>query len=333
MRVDAKGPRHGGNLTEASAKFGAPAGGWLDLSTGINPDPYPHIKISAETLHRLPTVDDKAAALSAARAYYRVPKSAGIAAVPGTQSLLQVLPFMRAKSKIAILGPTYEEHNLTWTAGGHQVAIVNDIKGLDGADVAVLVNPNNPDGGRVAPDNILKLAGQFTGGRWLIVDEAFADTEPELSVVPNAGAGGLLVLRSLGKFFGLAGLRMGFVIGAPDLIQDIEARMGPWSVGGWALAITAGALADKDWATGTRARLASRRAQLDEFLEAAGISVIGGTDLFRLCEAENAGVLFEHLGRAGILARPFDDHPKWLRFGLPGSDENVDRLKTALAAF
>lgn len=324
-------PGHGGDLTGAAERFGVPAGGWLDLSTGINPFPYPDTEFDPELLRRLPTAGDGLAALIAARAHYGVPGGAGIIAVPGTQAALQALPYMRGHSSIAVLGPTYSEHAHTWRAGGHDVAEAAEFDALAGADVAVLVNPNNPDGRRTEPGRIMALAARGADN-WIIVDEAFADPDPGLSVVDQTGSGGLLVLRSMGKFFGLAGMRMGFVIGAPELTNDIAARLGPWAVGGAALAIAARALADAAWIAETRRLLADKRAGLEAVLQGAGFTIIGGTDLFILTMRADAGAVYDRLGRAGILARAFEDHPTWLRFGLPGHGGNLARLNSALGA-
>ncbi len=321
-------PGHGGDLSRAAERFGIPEADWLDLSTGINPDPYPNTGFDAALLHRLPTTGDAAPALAAARRLYGVPVGAAIIAVPGTQAALQALPTMRRPGRVVILGPTYSEHGFTWRAGGHDVAEVSELGALADANVAVLVNPNNPDGKRIAPGDIAALA-KARGGNWTIVDEAFCDAEPGLSVAGETGSGGLLVLRSLGKFFGLAGLRVGFVTGAPDMIAAIEARIGPWPVGAAALAITARALADTDWINAARAGLAESRAEMETLLAEAGFTVLGGTDLFILTEQADAAGIYERLGKAGILTRAFDDHPTWLRFGLPGQ-RNVARVRAAL---
>ena len=324
-------PGHGGDLTRAADRFGIGEADWLDLSTGINPNPYPYTDFDAALLHRLPTAGDGAPALEAARAFYGVPDGAGIIAVPGTQAALQALPTMAGAGPVAILGPTYSEHAHTWRASGHDVTEVSDLDALGKAAVAVLVNPNNPDGQRHPPVDIVALA---TGraDNWTIVDEAFCDCEPDLSVAGETGRGGLLVLRSLGMFFGLAGLRVGFVIGAPDVVAAIEARIGPWPVGAAALAIAARALADKDWITETRTRLADQQAAMETLLLGAGFTIVGGTDLFLLGEHADAAGIYDRLGRAGILLRAFDDHPTWLRFGLAGHGGNVARLQAALTS-
>lgn len=327
-------PTHGGDISGANDRFGVPKGGWLDLSTGINPFAYPDVTQSPEVVRRLPTAGDAVAFEGAARTYYRVPAGAAFVAVPGTQAALQILPLLRPKCAVAILGPTYNEHARTWRMTGHDVQEVSSFEALGDGDVSVLVNPNNPDGSRYDPRLVLELAEQVgTQGGLLIVDEAFADTEEGLSGVPQAGRDGLIILRSMGKFFGLAGLRLGCVICASAVAGKIRDLLGPWSVGGGALEIGTRALSDAVWIKDNRLRLSQSGDELGTLLTDTGLGVIGGTDLFKLVETVHARELYEALGCQGILVRAFPEHPSWLRFGLPGQPENVARLKSALANF
>ena len=327
-------PTHGGDISTASDRFGVPKGGWLDLSTGINPFSYPDVTQRAEAVRRLPTSGDAAAFEAAARTYYRVPAGAALIAVPGTQAALQILPLLRPKCAVAVLGPTYSEHGRTWRMTGHNVQEVSSFEALGDGDVSVLVNPNNPDGTRYDPRIILELAEEI-GARegMLIVDEAFADTEEGLSAVPQAGRDGLIILRSMGKFFGLAGLRLGCVVCARAVAQKIKDRLGPWSVGGGVLEIGTRALSDVAWIEENRLRLSQSGDELKTLLTDTGLRVIGGTDLFKLVETARARELYEALGYQGILVRAFAERPNWLRFGLPGQAENVLRLKSVLANF
>jgi len=326
-------PPHGGDLSAADARFGTPEEGWLDLSTGINPFGYPNLDQDPETFRRLPTAAEVIAFEAAARAYYGVPDGAGLVAVPGTQAALQVMPSLRPKGRVSVLSPTYSEHGKTWRALDHDVAEMTSFDALDGADVAVLVNPNNPDGSRYKPSQVLTLADQaLSHNGWVVVDEAFADTEEGLSVVPQAGREGLIVLRSLGKFFGLAGLRLGCVIGSPGFTDQMRERLGPWAIGGGALEIGTRALTDTDWITDMRIRLQQAGDELGAVLSMAGLCVLGGTDLFKLVETDRAGELYDALGRQGVLVRAFADQPNWLRFGLAGEAISVKRLVSALEA-
>ncbi|HEC14863.1 MAG TPA: aminotransferase class I/II-fold pyridoxal phosphate-dependent enzyme, partial [Rhodospirillales bacterium] len=256
-----------------------------------------------------------------------------VVSAPGTQAIIQILPRLRPTgAKVCVLGPTYAEHEACWRAGGHRVEAVSQIDRLaDPWDVVVVVNPNNPDGRVLKPDFLLGLAGQLARrGGLLIVDEAFADTAPETSLSAHADHPGLIVLRSFGKFFGLAGLRLGFALAAPGEIRRLTRALGPWAVGGPALALGARALKDKAWIDETREKLAKAGESLRELLNDRGLKDLGGTSLFHLAGHEKAQNLFESLGRAGILVRPFAEAPDRLRFGLPASKKDEARLAAAL---
>jgi cobalamin biosynthetic protein CobC len=318
---------HGGNLSAARLRFPEAPAEWLDLSTGINSSPYPIGDLPASAWTRLPDPADIAALeAAAADAYGGKPEQA--VAAPGTQALIRWL----ARLTVAILGLTYAEHERAWREAGAQVAVVEDFRLLAEADVAVIVNPNNPDGRLVGVDNLLELAAKLRshGGK-LIVDEAFIDVlSPRFSLAPHLPTVGAAVLRSFGKTYGLAGLRLGFALGSPDLAEPLRASLGPWAVSGPAVEIARRALADGDWLRETGDRLRRDAARLDLLLERAGMIVVGGTPLFRLAQSVEAGHLFERLGRAGILVRPFPARPCWLRFGIPSGSQEWARLEAAL---
>lgn len=322
---------HGGDLAAAEARWGRPAGGWLDLSTGINPVPYPVPPIDSSAWHRLPQHDRLRALLETARACYGAPADAPIVAAPGTQILIQLLPRLRPGARVAILGPTYGEHAACWSAEGAKVITVGSLDEAAAADVIVLVNPNNPDGCIVGAEHLLALADALAArGGLLVVDEAFAEVTPGASVAAEAGCPGLLILRSFGKFFGLAGIRLGFAIGAAAEVERLARSLGPWAVPGPAIEAGIAALADQGWQEATRARLAADARRLTALLLAHGFADRGGTDLFRLVEHPEAARIWDRLGRAGILVRPFADRPGLLRFGLPGDDVGFARLAAAL---
>lgn len=322
--------RHGGNTDAAERAFGIPEKGWLDLSTGINPVAYPVSDIPADIWQRLPIERDETQLMDAARSYYRIPDSAGLTIAPGTQAIIQWLPVSPAPCRVQVLGPTYEEHAARWHACGHHVDIIEDLSLAD-ADVIIVVNPNNPDGRAIPPDTLLDLADRQAGrSGMLIVDEAFADVQPDISVVAACGRPGLLVLRSFGKFFGLAGVRLGFAIGTPDDTGLLRNALGNWSVAGPALSIGARALRDTGWHAESLARLNRDSRRLDHILMNAGFEIIGGTSLYRLARTENAPLIYDTLGRAGIMVRKFDNEPSWLRFGLPGDDDGWSRLEATL---
>ncbi len=171
-------------------------------------------------------------------------------------------------------------------------------------------------------------------GGVLVIDEAFMDVGPPgASLAADAPCGNVVVLRSFGKFFGLAGIRLGFALAAPALAARLGASLGPWAVSGPALAVGAKALADADWIERTRKRLEKAATRLDTMLTASGLAIVGGTSLFRLAHSPAASALFRHLGRAGIFVRAFPDNANWLRFGLPANARHWQRLDAALASF
>ncbi len=325
---------HGGGVDAAAARFGIPADDWLDLSTGINPVPYPLPPLAAALWRRLPDRDQERALRAAAALAYGVADPAHVVPAPGSQALIQWLPRLRRPGRVAVLGPTYAEHAAAWAAAGHEATSLSDPARLAEADVAIAVNPNNPDGRAFAPPALLDLAAKLERrGGWLVVDEAFADTTPELSLASSIARPGLVALRSFGKFFGLAGLRLGFALAGPEIAIPLRAALGPWCVSGPAAEIAICALGDRAWIARTRRRLATDAARLDGLLADAGLGIVGGTSLFRLATHAHAADLFEHLGRHGILARRFPEHPSWLRFGLPGEENDWARLVAALAAW
>jgi cobalamin biosynthetic protein CobC len=323
---------HGGRLGEAATLFPDAPLPWLDLSTGINPVPYPVAPLTEEIFARLPEPAAEDALREIAARAYGAADQALVAAAPGTQILIELLPRLFPAARVAVLGPTYGEHANAWRKARARVATVAAVEELDGADVAVLCNPNNPDGRRLAPARLLALAGRLADrGGLLLVDEAFADLEGEgVSVAGALPHPGLIVLRSFGKTFGLAGVRLGFALAAPERVATLRAALGPWAVSGPALELGRRALADRDWLAAAAARLAAETRELDALLASAGLRVVGGTRLFRLAEGADAPKLFERLGSAGIFARRFAERPEWLRFGLPGTPEAWRRLRRAL---
>ncbi|NKB57648.1 MAG: threonine-phosphate decarboxylase [Alphaproteobacteria bacterium] len=322
---------HGGDLQNAEALFGRPSAGWLDLSTGVNPESYPNTAVDDTSWQRLPQQQSMEALMAAARRYYRVPDTTEITVAPGSQSVLQHLPTLFEACRVAVIGPCYAEHEKTWSACGHVVETVEKIADTDGADIVVVVNPNNPDGRTFSASTLLDLARRQTQRNGLLViDEAFADVDPDVSLIPELSDESALVIRSFGKFFGLPGLRLGFAVSKNRIVSQLERRLGPWPVSGAALEIGARALSDNTWIDAVRARLATRCNALDQVLRAADLNIIGGTALFRLIESDNAPRVFEQLGRAGIFVRMFPERPSWLRIAVPGSDNDLRRLENAL---
>lgn len=316
---------HGGDLDRAQARYGA--GDWLDLSTGINPVPFPLTALPAEAWTRLPSATDIAALEQAALEAYGT--RAPTVALAGAQAAIQLVPRLMAPGRARVLGPTYNEHAAALAAMGWQVETVGTPQALAGADLAVVVNPNNPDGRRLAPDALVALAGTVS---LLVVDESFADAEPALSLLPLLGdeRGNLLVLRSFGKFYGLAGVRLGFAIGGPLLAARLTALAGPWAVSGPAIAAGRAALADRAWKEATTRRLATDVRRLDALAEAAGWRLAGGTHLFRTYATGDAATAQDRLARGHVWSRIFPWSGDWIRLGLPGCEAGWRQLEAAL---
>ncbi|MCW9088958.1 MAG: threonine-phosphate decarboxylase CobD [Gammaproteobacteria bacterium] len=321
---------HGGRLREAACRYAIPLDAWLDLSTGINPLGWPVPMLSADCWQRLPEEDDGLEL--AATTYYG---SGELLPVAGSQAAIQALPRLRVAARVGMLWPSYVEHAAAWRAAGHEVVELRADaieRMLPQLDVLLLVNPNNPTGERFTLAQLLAWRQALSArGGWLVVDEAFVDATPERSLAHHAGEEGLVVLRSLGKFFGLAGVRVGFVFAWPGLRQRLAALLGPWSVSGPSREVARLALADIPWQATNRACLQRDSERLHILLASHGLTPAGGTALFCYCQSEAAAGLHEALARQGILTRLFHD-PAALRFGLPGSDEEWQRLACGLAA-
>jgi cobalamin biosynthetic protein CobC len=335
-KLDAKqGLEHGGDLGAARSMFPGAPEPFVDLSTGINPNPYPVPSLPDDLFARLPGAAASADLIKAAVTAYGAPSAAHVVPAPGTQLLLPLIAGLVQPGRAAVLAPTYVEHARAAALAGHGVTEVRDVGALGDADLAILTNPNNPDGRRIGKDQLTAVAKKLRArGGLLVADEAFMDVAPaDTGLASEVLLGNIVVLRSFGKFFGLAGLRLGFALAAPPLAQRISALLGPWAVSGPALAIGTRALSDRDWIDATRNRLADAAHRLDAILIASGLDIVGGTTLFRLARGLAADELFRHLGRAGIFVRKFPDHPEWLRFGLPAAEQDWQRLQSAMRAY
>lgn len=324
---------HGGDLDRARARHPEAPAPWIDLSTGINPEPYPLPELASEVWARLPQRSDAWRLMQAAARRYGATCPETVVNASGTQAVIQMLPRLGPRRRVAVLGPTYGEHVAAWRQGGHDVREVSDLASARDADVVVVVNPDNPTGRIVPPEVLREVAGRLeAAGGLLVVDEAFADVAPgDVSVVPDLPPS-TVVLRSLGKMYGLAGLRLGFAIAQEDIACGLRDALGPWAVSGAALAVGAAALADDEWLAEARDGLDCAARRLDTLLGACGCTVLGGTALFRLAAHREASRIAEALGRHGILVREFPYEPTWLRFGLPGPEADWRRLEQALGA-
>lgn len=318
---------HGGKLLAAAARYGIEKDHWLDLSTGINPAGWPVTAIPDAVWQRLPETED--GLLEAAAAYYGC---SDILPVAGSQAAIQALPRLRAPCRVGVPHPAYAEHAYAWRAAGHAVVAWDAAMGVDALDVLVLVHPNNPSGQTYQRADLLTWHAELAArGGWLVVDEAFIDVTPQKSLADVCPRPGLIILRSLGKFFGLAGARVGFVLAEPALLEALNKLLGPWAVNAPSRWVARAALADTAWHQAARAALPAASARLAALLRDHGLAPSGGTALFQWVRTPDAAAWHERLARQGILTRLFADPPS-LRFGLPHHETDWARLAAALAA-
>ena len=322
---------HGGDLARAVATYGLKREQWIDLSTGINPNGYEIKGLPQACFHDLPDVDAVNELSARARAAYGVKDTMGLLSVPGSEFLIQILPQIRPTSKVAVLSPTYSSHEAAWRRYGHQVRTVDSLDSVEDETVVVVVNPNNPDGMVTSHADLARLARSLEErGGLLVIDEAFVDVVPEVSFVPALDLKNVLVLRSIGKFYGLAGLRLGFVIGANRLLERVRVLLGAWSVSGPAIEVGRRVLHDQKWAETTRAVLKRQSEQHLEVFKANGLKVVGGMLLFHLIELDDARTLQHELAKRGIWTRAFEHHRTWLRLGLCQSQSDLARFAATL---
>ncbi|GGC68321.1 threonine-phosphate decarboxylase CobD [Marinobacter halophilus] len=332
-------PEHGGRLQAAVQRWGIPREQWLDLSTGINPVPWPVPEIPPDVWQRLPESDGKLE--QTIRAWAGAPDGAGCLPVAGSQAAIMALPMVRARlhglGRVAVPIPGYREHGHAWARAGFEVlgisperAAAQEVSWLDGFDVVVWIHPNNPTGQLLPPEHILAWWERLQQrGGWLVVDQAFIEGYSDHALDFRASVPGLIVLRSLGKFFGLAGARAGAVLAESALVKQLDWQLGPWPVNGPARYLMAWALADVYWQAGAVAKLQGDSLRLNTLLQASGFPDPSGTLLFRYVRISNASEIYEGLARRGILVRQFDSPPA-LRFGLPPDEAGWQKLTTLL---
>lgn len=322
---------HGGRLRKACAQYGIAQDEWLDLSSGLAPWPWPIPPIPLRAWARLPETEDGLE--QAARDYYG---AAHVLPVPGSQAAIQLLPRLRRVGKVGVLSPCYAEHAEAWRRGGYIVREVSQAEVdffIDQLDVLVVVNPNNPTGLSLPPERLLDWHARLAQrGGWLVVDEAFMDNTPHLSLAGHAHQVGLIVLRSFGKFFGLAGVRLGFVLAERKLLRLLADQVGPWAVAGPTRVLGQLCLADSAGHARQRQRSEVASARLAQLLEAHGFAPLGGCALFQWLRTEHAAQVQDFMARRGILLRLFA-HDSSLRFGLPGEEADWLRLDQAFAAY
>lgn len=321
---------HGGRLHAAATQYGVPLKQWLDLSTGINPNGWPVPTLPASVWNRLPEDDDGLEAV--ARTYYG---TSHILPVAGSQAAIQVLPRLIPPCRVTLIHPGYGEHGHAWAGNGHRVASIaaSDIDAaITSTDVLVLANPNNPTGNLFTRERLLAWHEQLAArSGWLVIDEAFIDATPQVSLTSLCPRPGLIVLRSLGKFFGLAGARVGFVCAEDTLLERMKTLLGPWTVATPSRRVATLALDDTPWQETCRGKLMLASARLAALLQRHGLGPEGGTNLFQWSPSNRAVQIHDGLARRGILTRHFDNPPS-LRFGLPATENDWRRLDASLGA-
>lgn len=317
---------HGGHLIEAAEKYNIPLDQWIDLSTGINPNGWPIPTIPVECWQRLPETAD--GLLDAAKQYYQCQS---ILAVAGSQAAIQALPLLRQKSKVGVLAPAYAEHAYSWKKAEHEVVELSDIDAqISELDVLILINPNNPTAQCFSKKQLLNWHQQLKQRNgWLIIDEAFIDSTPEDSLSSYPVTDGLIILRSIGKFFGLAGIRCGFVIATKSIVNPLNELLGPWSISHPSRYIATTALLDINWQQQTQVKLTNQSKRLTLLLENNGLKVSNKTDLFQWIKIESAEIIYNKLAQHGVLTRLFTQ-PLSLRFGLPKDESQWLQLEKGL---
>lgn len=316
---------HGGRIDLAATCYPGAPQPWLDLSTGINPCPWPADPAPHVDLRGLPSPAAIRALEAAAAAMFGA-SADRVVALPGSEIGLRSLDSLGLPSPVRFVTPSYATHA---EAISGATPIARDAIDAIRDGTLLLANPNNPDGDRDTPDRLLRIV---RSGTWLVVDEAFADVAPEFSLVPRlAPDDRAIIVRSFGKFFGLAGVRLGFIIAPPPQADTMRRRLGSWPVSALAVAYGTAAYRDTEWIAEARRSIVARAGRLDTLLGRHGLQSRGACPLFRLVETDDAPALFERLAASGILTRPFDHAPRWLRFGVPGDDAAFDRLDRALA--
>jgi cobalamin biosynthetic protein CobC len=305
---------HGGNLYQAAKRYNIPLAQWLDLSTGINPRSWQPPEIPQHIWQRLPEDDDNL--LAVAREYYQ---TQSLLAVAGSQEAIQRLPTLRARGKVGIVSPCYAEHEYCWRKAGHEVMPIafDEVEQyLPQLDVLIVINPNNPDTRLIAPD-VLRQWHRVLQVRkgWLVVDEAFMDATPDFSLLNQVVPEGMIVLRSLGKFFGLAGIRLGFVAANKTVLEQLSEQLNPWHISHPARWVGALALADTQWHEDTRHYLPKQCEKLQACLTQAGFDASCATAYFVFINHPKSALLQHQLAEQGVWVRLFPQLDA-LRFGL-----------------
>jgi len=325
---------HGGDVHAASTIYGRDPSDWIDLSTGINQHSYPVPAIAAAAWHQLPYLNP--ALQAAAKGYYG---DFPWLASSGSQSVIQLLPSLL--QQLGNKGPAwlpdvgYQEHAHAWSKQGdtHTYSGLDSALAVEQIDAALqdktighllIINPNNPTGQKFTAKTLLSWATKLQANNgFLVVDEAFIDTTPDDSLLSHFLPDNLVILRSVGKFFGLAGMRLGFTFAAQRVLDGLAKELGPWAVNGPAQTVAVAALSDGAWQANMRLALANESLKQCNIWQPAmaslGAKLAGAHGLFRSFSmpCDLAQKLHHSAGKSGILIRlvAINSHTSLLRFG------------------
>ncbi|WP_153914580.1 threonine-phosphate decarboxylase [Shewanella sp. TC10] len=333
---------HGGRLRQAAKDYGIDINQWLDLSTGVSPWHYPETYCTSDYWNQLPQDND--GLLEAAMGYYcsQAQVNWHCLATAGSQAAIQTLPRMISMQQShfqTVLVPRigYKEHQKAWQAQGFTIITYDcspTVEQIAKADVLVVINPNNPLGCQLDSQIQLNWLEQIhQQGGLMVVDEAFIDCDPhaDASLLQTTSApysSSLIVLRSIGKFFGLAGARVGFCFASPSNIEQLNLLLGPWQVNGPAREVVKRALLNTEWQTNQRKKLAQSSCELTQVLQRY-FNRITVTPLFIRVETSTAPKIHHQLAEQAILVRLTDEKDA-LRFGLALDNIALTRLENAL---
>jgi cobalamin biosynthetic protein CobC len=329
---------HGGNKIQAARLFGFQPSEMIDLSTGISPRSYPldPSQFTTEDLIALPQAEDEQHLVQIMRSTWSVADSADITLGPGSSVLISLLPHLYHGRAHRVLcpNPGYTEHEIAWRDAGFTIVTyaAGEVPAVEFDQVAaiVAVQPGNPMGNIAQVAAWKDLMDQAALHDVMVVmDEAFIDLMPEYSLAPHLGQKGCVVVRSLGKFYGLAGVRLGAALGHPDDMASMRRQMGPWAVSTMALHYGAQAIADTAWADDQRRWLSERMSSLKSGLADRGVTILGSTNLYCLIEVNEAAQIQEGLAKQGFWTRIFNENPRWIRLGLAVDDDVTARFFTA----
>ena len=340
-------PLHGGDVETASKYFSIAKENWLDLSTGMNPLSYPVCELPQAIFEELPYVS--AEFCSAVTKYYGMPNWL---AVNGSQSVIQSLPsVLNEKQLFPILLPDfgYKEHQKHWQKTNElafysslnekkAISSIHEALGRNNQQHVLVINPNNPTAAMISAEQLLAIAERLADGAHLVVDEAFMDFSPECSLLKHEIPENVVVMRSFGKFFGLAGLRLGFVFSSnKEILHSIDERLGLWQVNNPAQFIANKALADEKWIKDRQAKIVIMKQAMHKlFQPVLGEPInLKTASLFLTYQADAQNVLtvYKMLAESAVLSRVvLEGGQALLRIGLLDINNSAGsaQLKAAL---